>query len=397
MAAVITQEIDIPERRARLARRHRLAPAHRAGDAAEAARSVVGLHATDPATVYLSARARVDGPTPALLERALYEDRSLVKHMAMRRTLWVVAREDLGAVQAGASDRVAEAERRRLVREVEKAGMRRDGARWLRDASRAVLAALEGGREASATELRDEIPLLRGSLTYGEGRTWGAEVPVGPRVLTILSAAGRIVRASNDGAWTASRPRWAAMESWLGEPLARPSAREGAAELVRRWLLGFGPGTEADLKWWLGSTLGTVRAALADVGAVEVTLDAGAGYVLPEDLEPVEDVEPWAALLPALDPATMGWLERDWYLGPHRAQLFDANGNGGATMWWDGRVVGGWAQDASGEVVLQPLEDAGSDARRALEAEADRLGEWLGGVRVQARFPSPLAKAAGGT
>lgn len=396
MAAVVTREVDTAERRARLARRHRLAPGHRAADVVDAARSVVALHATDPATIYLSARARVADMAVDDLEEALYADRSLVKQLAMRRTLWVVPREDLGAVQAGAGDRVAEAERRRLVRDVEKAGLRRDGSRWLARARREVLAALAGGREASASELREEIPLLRGSITYGEGRSWGGQAPVAPRVLTILSAAGEIVRASNDGAWTASRPRWAATERWLGEPLSRPGAGEGVAELVRRWLRGFGPGTESDLRWWLGSTLHTVRGALAEVGAVEVALEGGPGYVLPDDVEPVQDVEPWAALLPALDPATMGWLERDFYLGAHRAQLFDANGNGGATMWWDGRVVGGWTQDEGGEIVLQPLEDAGSDARRALDAEAERLGDWLGGLRVQSRFPSPLAKAAAG-
>ncbi|MGH2595537.1 MAG: winged helix DNA-binding domain-containing protein, partial [Actinomycetota bacterium] len=53
--------IDAAERRARLARRHRLAAAERASDVEQAAESMVCLHATDPATVYLSAWARVDG------------------------------------------------------------------------------------------------------------------------------------------------------------------------------------------------------------------------------------------------------------------------------------------------------------------------------------------------
>ena len=89
------RRIEVAERRARLARRHRLAPGHRAGDVVEAARSMVCLHATDPATVYLSAWARVDGMTVADLERALYVDRSLVKHLAMRRTLFVFPRETM--------------------------------------------------------------------------------------------------------------------------------------------------------------------------------------------------------------------------------------------------------------------------------------------------------------
>jgi hypothetical protein len=98
-------------------------------------------------------------------------------------------------------------------------------------------------------------------------------------------------------------------------------------------------------------------------------------------------------LLPGLDPTTMGWSERDWYLGPHKADIFDSNGNGGLTAWWDGRIVGGWNQSAEGDVYLQLLEDVGADAVVALEAEAERLTRWLDGVRVALRFPSPLSRS----
>src|SRR5919112_119833 len=131
------RKVQIAERRARLARRHRLASGSRADPVVEAARAVVGLHATDPATVYLSAWARVDGMALQDLDRALYTERSLVKHLAMRRTLFVFPRDMLAVVQAGASARVAAAERRRLARDVEKAGLHRDGERWLERAGEA--------------------------------------------------------------------------------------------------------------------------------------------------------------------------------------------------------------------------------------------------------------------
>ena len=169
------------------------------------------------------------------------------------------------------------------------------------------------------------------------------------------------------------------------------------AGLVERWLRAFGPGTVADIKWWLGSTIAAARRALVDLGAVEVDLDGQTGYVLPDDLGSTAPVEPWAALLPPLDPTTMGWIERDWYLGPYKAQLFDTNGNAGPTAWWDGRIVGGWQQGEPGDVVLQVFEDIGKRGRRALEVEAARLTEWLGGTRVIARFPSPLSKQITGS
>src|SRR5918992_794119 len=378
--------IDAEERRARLARRHRLAPGERARDVVEAARSVVCLHGTDPASVYLSAWARVEAMAVDAMDGALYRERSLVKHLAMRRTLFVFPRATLGAAQAGASERVADTERRRLVRDVERARLHADGERWLQEACAEVLAALAGGREATSTELRREIPLLEGSMTYGEGRSWGGLIPVGPRVLTVLSAAGQVARASNDGAWATSRPRWTSMSAWLGEEITPLPEPDAVASLVEHWLRVFGPGTAADIRWWLGSTMGAVRRALAELHAVEVDLDGQTGYLLPDDLEPTDPVEPWAALLPPLDPTTMGWIERDWYLGPYRKQLFDTSGNAGPTVWWDGRIVGGWRQDQDGVVELQMLEDVGGDGRSAIECEADRLTRWLAGTKVLPRF-----------
>jgi hypothetical protein len=387
--------VTLAERRARLAQRQRVAPAHRAPDVHEATDSIVCLHATDPSTVHLSAWARVDGYTTADGDRALYRDRSLVKHMAMRRTIFVFGRDILPAVQAGASNRVATSERKRLVAEVEKAGLQRDGSRWLNRAGKAVLAALADGREASSTQLREEIPALAGSTTHGEGKSWGGQVPVGPRVLTVLSAEGLIVRGTNDCGWNTSRPRWARMDEWLGAPIDVVDDQAGATRLVAAWLHAFGPGTERDLVWWLGSTKAVVRRALADLEAVPVALEGSdaIGYLAADDAEVVADTGPWIALLPPLDPTTMGWFERDWYLGDHKADLFDSTGNGGPTIWLDGRIVGGWRQRDDTSVELQYLDDVPAKRRKAIEQEAARLTDWLDGTRVVARFPSPLSKA----
>lgn len=379
------------DRRARLARRHHLSSADRAADVVEAAASIVALHATDPATVYLSAWARVDGVRRADVERALYTDRTLVKQTAMRRTLFVFPRATLPAAVHGPGARVAALDTRRLIRDVEKVGLRTDGARWLDDAATQVVERLADGRDASWRELRATVPLLAGTIRYGEGKRWGGDMPVGPRVLLVLSVRGQIVRGHNEGGWMNSRPRWAAMAAWMGEAVPHAEADEARAELVTGWLRSFGPGTERDLAWWLGDTLTNVRSTLRLIGAVEVDLEGGSrGYLLPDDLDPIEPVEPWAALLPALDPATMGWYERDWYLGPHRPLLFDSAGNGGTTAWWDGRIVGAWHQPVDGRVVVHLIEDIGRVGASTLRREADRLTEWLEGARPGARWPSPL-------
>ncbi|MBJ7472450.1 MAG: AlkZ family DNA glycosylase, partial [Solirubrobacteraceae bacterium] len=384
--------VTTTERRRRLARRHALAPEHRVQRVEAAAEQMVCLHATDPSTIALSAWVRVEGFQASDLERALYTDRTLVKHLAMRRTLFVFPRATLAGAHAGASLRVAEQERKRLIGDVERSELAADGEAWLQASSAEILAHLAGGQQRTARELRAELPVLQAKIIAGSGK-WATEMSVGPRLLTVLGASGQVVRGTNDGGWHVSRPRWSSMEAWLGEPLAAHSVGEGVTGLVERWLRAFGPGSTNDIKWWLGGTVKATKQALADLAAVEVSLEGGGtGWLLPDDLEPEPAVEPWGALLPSLDPTTMGWKERDWYLGDYKAQLFDYAGNAGPTIWWDGRIVGGWRQDADGVVELQWLEDVGSDARAALEADAARLTEWFGGLRVMLRFPSPLSK-----
>lgn len=382
------------ERRQRLARRHALAPGHRAADPVAATRAMTVLHATEAPSVYLSAWARVDGLSVADVDRALYDDRALVKQLAMRRTLFVFPRDLLPATWGSASARVASAHRARLAKDAESGGITDDGAAWVDAAELATLAHLAGGAELSAQELREQVPALAGRIQVSPGKAYGGEFPIAPRVLTQLGVEGKIVRGRNAGPWWTARPQWTAMATWLGEAPEPAKEREGYAELVRRWLTTFGPGTEADLVWWLGSTKTAVRTALADLAAVEVGLEGGTGWVLPGDDEPEPAVEPWAALLPVLDPTVMGWKERDFYLGPHGPMLFDTNGNAGTTAWWDGRIVGCWAQDPDGVVVLNLLEDVGSDGRAALEAEAARLSSWLDGQRVSTVYPSIAMKQA---
>jgi hypothetical protein len=384
------RSFTVAERQARLARRHFLAVP--AGPIHDVVTNLVGLHATDPATPYLSLWARVPGFKVEDLDAELYDRRTLVKHLAMRRTLWTVRAGDMPLVQAAASDRVADNERRRLVADAQKAGITDDGDQWLDSACAAVLRHLAECGEASAKELRAALPELAGRYDYAPGKRWGGETPLAPRVLTVLAVRGDIVRGTNDGTWTISRPRWTPMADWLPDTPAAAEPEVARAELVRRWLRAFEPATVMDIKWWFGNTLTWARQALRDIDAVEVDLDGTPGFALPDDLEVKPDVDPWCALLPGLDVTTMGWYDRDWYVGTHRGQVFDTNGNGGPTAWWNGRIVGAWGQEADGRVDVRLLEDVGREAKRALQRRADELTEWLDGVRVSPRFPSPLSK-----
>lgn len=384
--------ISNEERRARLAVRHHLAPSARVTDVFKLAGDLVGLHGSDPATVFLSAWARLkksDQAVPAL-ERGLYEDRTLVRTLCMRRTMFVVPLDVVAIVQAACTDPLVPGERKRLVRMIEENGIASDGARWLQPVEAQTMAELEARGEATAGELSKAVPGLREKLSFGEGKKWAGTMGLSTRVLFLLSTEQRVVRGRPRGSWTSSQYRWSPMDTWLPGGVPSMATDAARAELLRRWLVTFGPGTLIDVKWWTGWTAAQTKAALGAVGAVEVELDDGTGWILPGDDHLTRKRKPWVALLPGLDPTTMGWKERDWYLGSHGVVLFDRNGNAGPTVWVDGRTVGGWAQRRSGEVVHHLLEDVGGTAAAAIERAAAALEQWLGDVRITARFPSPL-------
>lgn len=386
------RHIDDSERRARLGVRHSLA--RPVSDPVAATRSVYVLHSSDPVTVFLSTWARTEGFQPSHLETALYHDKTLVRMHGMRRTLWVMPVEDVAVVHGSSTRTIGIRERKRSARLLEEGGITDDGMAWLENTMPMVVEHISEKGEVLTRDLTDALPGLDGKLIFynRQGRLMGTS-GVASRVLLQLSIESKVVRTRPAGTWVSGQYRWAETVSWLGSEIADIPEDGASPQLLRGWLERFGPATEEDIRWWTGWPLRQVRHALDDVAAVEVALDGDTtGFVLPDDLEPADTPERWVAMLPSLDPTTMGWKKRDWYLGEHGSRLFDRNGNAGPTVWVDGRVVGGWAQRSDGEIVYELLESVPADARQAIDRRVGDLRAWMGDLSITPRFRSPHDK-----
>lgn len=383
--------------------RHRLDGSART--VGEVSDRLVGLHSSDPATVVLSLYQRIGGFTVEQFEHEMYEQRTLIRMLGMRRTMFVVPLELGRLVDAAATRALVARERRRVAEAAELQGITADGERWIDDAYDAVLAVLHGAEPMAARDVTPLVPYLQMRLKWGTG-AFAAEIGAASRVLFLLSIEGHITRTRPLGSWLSSQYRWAPFAEWFGvgdgpHPWSDIDPAEARQLLVTRWLRTYGPGTLADIAWWGKWTRGEVRAALAAAGAVPVTVEPArgaepvAGFALADDLDdaPLPTDAAAVALVPGLDPALMGWKERDWIVGAHGAALFDTTGNSGPMVLVNGAAVGPWTQRAGGAVVWQPLESIDRATTARIDAAVARLAGWMNGVRVTPRFANALERS----
>lgn len=351
----------------------------------------MGLHSSDPATPVLSSMARMRTPDVSALESALYDEHRLIRHHAMRRTMFVFPLATVRAAHWSTTIDVARLEERRLAGLLEAGGVTDDGIAWIADARPAILAEIDCSGPTTTRAIRAALPDIAVRFDTPRGATLAAHT----RVLLVMGFEGSIVRNRPIGTWISSQYLWSTMDSTypgLIEPDRPLDQQDAERRLVIAYLESFGPATTADVAWWTGWSVTRTRRALDAAGVVAVDLDSGPGWVSADDpLETPAGGAECTVFLPGLDSTVMGWKDRGFYLDPEMTPcLFDRNGNAGPTIWQDGRVVGGWVQLADGGIETEVLTD-GVDLR-AVSEEAERVASRYGDIRHRVRFPAPLQK-----
>src|SRR4029450_2422318 len=234
-----------------------LLPRTRTDDLPQIADDLVALHSSDPVSGFLSAMARMVHPSIEAVERALYVDRSLIRHHGMRRRLWGATPPVGRGIHAAATRDLLATERRRTSRLLAASGVE-DPERWLAEAE-----------EQGLGDIREHGP-----STGGGGGAAVQSAP--PGVLYLRGFAGRCLGAQ-PSRWINGAYQYVDAEFWLPGGLGDLDPQQASAELAGRWVGRVGPGTTTDVQWWMGWTMSRTKQALADCRAVEVELDSGSG------------------------------------------------------------------------------------------------------------------------
>ena len=346
-----------------------------AGSMLRVSSRLCGLHAQVMSSAELTLWARVEKLDRGAVQRALWEDRALVKTWAMRGTLHLLPSRELPMWQAALST---------SPRWLRPAGWKRAFGITIEELDRiteAIGVALED-RLLTREELALEVRRLTRSAAFGAKvgeSSWGP-------LLRPAAFTGRLCFGPSVG----QRVQFTRPDSWLG-PLPAVNPKAATAEVTRRFLAAFGPATYHDLaRWWNGGGVATARQWIASLGeeVCSVDLDGAQAWMLAADARKAREMQPQRSvrLLPAFDQYVVAASHHAARLLPSpdlRGRVYRPQGWLSPVLLVDGRMEGVWRHEVKGsrvEVTIQPFIRPQPWVRRAAAEEAERLAAFLDGA-----------------
>ncbi|MEV0202034.1 winged helix DNA-binding domain-containing protein [Nonomuraea sp. NPDC050691] len=402
-------ELSWREVSARRLERQGLATPMTAGTPGGVVRGMCGAHAQVMSAAELSVALRLDGATRSTVREALWGTRELVKTHGPRGTvhllpaadlwMWVSALSELPLVgptfpehvrmtgeqteEVVAAIGVAVRGRELTIDELGEAVVAATGP-WAGDL---VMPAFQTmwprWRQAMAAAAH------RGAFVYGPAR--GRKVTyTGPPPGTLPGpAAGpgdgaRGDRGVPDGARRAGAFRGsAAGGDSVGEGATRAGmAGNGAKELLRRYLVAYGPATPQEFAQWLGAPRSWAARLFASTELEEVRFAGRPAWVVPGDTQTPGEPPRGVRLLPYFDAYVVAGRPRELlYPGAAAGRALNGGQAGNhAVLLVDGEVAGVWHQRRSGRrvhVTVEPLRPLTAAQSRELDDQVARIGEIL--------------------
>jgi hypothetical protein len=337
---------------------------------------VCGVQAQFLPSARMALWARVEGLAPGDVDRALWEERTLVRMWVMRGTLHLLPSEELPIyIEALKGSRPRTDDLRWLARSQ---GIGPEEVRPIIDA---VLEALAEGpltREALTDRVVEVLgPRVRPVVEH----TWGG-------VIRVASAEGSVCYGPDVG----RSITFVRCDRWLRPPRGYSKA-EAQDALLRRYLHAYGPATAGDFSAWSGIIARDVRDAVRRAGDELARIDANekGACVLREDLPDLRGGprvgRTCVNLLPGFDPFLLGHKGKGHLVDAARyKRVYRKAGWISPVVLVDGRVAGVWSTarrgGASGRgtvLTVEPFGRMGPLVKGRVEEVAASLGAFLGG------------------
>lgn len=338
---------------------------------ADIASVLCGAHAQVLSAAELSIGRRIAGATRGDVQRALWEDRSLVKTFGPRGTVHLLSTVDLpmwtGALSALPSS----------------VPMHPEHVRFSPGQADEVIAAI-GDALADAELTVDELTQAivdRVGPWAGE-RTMAAFQDLWPRWRQLTSTAahrGMLCFGPNRG----SKVTYTNPHRWLPGfgPDDGPAALRG---LVNRYLYAYGPATPQHFARWLSIPPGRAVQLFEELaGDLEtVTMDGEPGWTIAGDTGVPQATHRGIRLLPYFDAFVIAGQPRErLYPGAAATRALAGGQAGNYPVLLVNSVVGRvWHQRRSGRnvaVTVEPLRDLTAMQRRELDAEVELVAAFM--------------------
>ncbi len=316
----------------------------------------------------LALGARLDGLSPAGVQNALWQERTLIKTWAMRGTLHLLTTSEFPLYVAARAAQTI----RRPPSYYTYHGVTPAELEAIIDAIPQVLNDTPMTREqlAGAIAERAGQPNLGQVLLSG----WGA-------LLKPSAFRGDLCFGPSQGQnVTFVRPG-----RWIGEwqPL---DPQEALQEMARRYLAAYGPAPAADFARWWGFQEGPAKKLFRSLGdeIEEVDVEGWPAWALRATLEHLQALEAPRSvnLLPQFDAYVIG-LSRDCeplLPAAYKGRVFRPQGWISAVVLVDGRMAGTWEYDSQRSqttVKVSMFKPAAAGVKEGIAAEAERLGNFL--------------------
>jgi hypothetical protein len=342
------------------------------------AHDVGGVHAQVQASAELQLAVRVNGITQADVRDALWERRTLVKAWTLRGTLHLHPAAELALWFAA----------KRAV-----AGSSTDGPEQLeawRDPAGKLHPPLADDDvkaiRAAVWDALDGRCLLREEIAEEVVKRFGP----GPRQ-RLLSGFGFFLDELCQGPPQGTRVTFVRPDQWI-DGWQEVDEQGALLEVCRRYLRSYGPARPADFREWLGGRAfkpAHARAVFDSLGEEleEIDVEGHGAYVLAGDIV-FPSLQPSLRLIPEYDVYIMGFREREHLVPDEVREQLAAHPRGRYEgpagvrfLIIDGVPAGLWERQKRGkrvELQVAPTRRLTKAQRAGLDAEADRIGGFLG-------------------